>query len=110
MTIDISQINDVSNIKLIISNEDTLNLVKSNLSEIIENLKEKNLITDSSIVTIETETKQNESSFSNTQDFSSNNNQRNNSKQTKENDIHADAPVDASITESKDEGILNILA
>lgn len=71
ITIDISQLNDTSKVKLTLSNPDTLDLVKSNLKEVIERLRENNMISDLSSFTVEADASQKESFSSSFQEFSS---------------------------------------
>ena len=55
MTIDVSQLDNVSKIILTVSNQDTLNIIKSNLKEILEHLKSSGLISSESSITVQAE-------------------------------------------------------
>lgn len=110
MTIDISQLNDISNIRLTMANKETLDLVKSNLGEIVEHLKESNLISDTSTVTIEADTS-NKESFSSSFGNSSTNKERNSSAKNERNiSENNDTSIDTNTIETKDTNLLNILA
>ena len=108
MVIDLSQINETSNIKLTVSNPETLDLIKSNINEIKEYLKENHIISDASTVTVEADTSQRESFNSNFEGFTSH-------KENREGIINKD-DLDNSFTQNESEKeynqdrILNILA
>ena len=111
MTIDISQVNDISNIKLILSNKETLDLVESNLKEIIEHLRESNLISKSSSITVEADTSQSKSFSSSFEGYSLGNKSK---QETNFDEAITDesnyTSIDADIKKDSNTNILNILA
>ena len=60
LVIDISQVDNTSNITLTVSNKETLSLIQNNLKEIINNLKDMNLISDNSSVIVQSDNSKNE--------------------------------------------------
>lgn len=108
MIIDLSQIKETSNIKLTVSNPETLDLIKSNLNEIKEYLKENHIISDSSTVTVEADTSQRESFNSNFESFASNKEKR--GSFTNKEDSDNSFNQDVSKNKDNQSSILNILA
>lgn len=76
MTIDVSQLDNVSKIILTVSNQDTLNIIKSNLKEILEHLKSSGLISSESSIIVQAESSKRDS-FSEFNGFHSNENKQN---------------------------------
>ena len=109
MTIDISQLENVSKIILTVSNQDTLNIIKSNLNQILEHLKTSNLISSEASITVQAESS-NKESFSTSSGFSSNENKK--KKNSLENDLSEVDSISASqdAPKNSDSRILNILA
>lgn len=76
MTIDVSQLDNVSKIILTVSNQDTLNIIKLNLKEILEHLKSSGLISSESSIIVQAESSKRDS-FSEFNGFHSNENKQN---------------------------------
>lgn len=108
MIIDLSQINETSNIKLTVSNPETLDLIKSHINEIKEYLKENHIISDTSTVTVESDTSQGESFNSNFEGFTSNKEKRDNF--INKDDSDSSFTQDVSEKENNKNNILNMLA
>lgn len=109
MTIDISQLENVSKIVLTVSNQDTFNIIKSNLKQILEHLKTSNLISSEASITVQADSS-NKESFSTSSGFSSNENKK--KKNSLENDLSEVDSISASqdAPTNSDSRILNILA
>lgn len=109
MIIDISQVDNISNIKLTVSNDETLSLMQKNLKEIIYSLKEANLISENSSVVVQSGNTQREFSSDSNGFFNQNNNKRDQSKVSF--DIDSIENLDHNInTKIKYDSQLNILA
>jgi flagellar hook-length control protein FliK len=60
MTIDISQLEEISKIKITVANKETFNVIRGNLDKIIEQLKDNGLVSSGSSIDIEMESSNNE--------------------------------------------------
>lgn len=78
MTIDISQIDTLSKITLTVSNQDTLNLIKGNLREILEHLRQNDLISSNASITVNNGDSNKESFSSFSQSYSDDKNKKSN--------------------------------
>lgn len=109
MVIDISQVDNISNIKLTVSNDETLSLMQRNLKEIVHSLKEANLISENSSVVVQSENSQREFSSDSNNFFNQDNNKRDEGKVSF--DIDSRENLDHNIdTKIKSDSQLNILA
>lgn len=108
MTIDISQLDNVSKIVLTVSNQDTLNIIKSNLKLILEHLKDAKLVSSDSSIVVQSE-QSNKDTFSTFSGFNSKNN--NNKKDTFDNLSNDNiSSIDEQASLNTHSNILNILA
>ena len=105
MVIDISKNNTDSVVKIIASNKDTLDIIKSNLSDITKHLREINLISDNSTVSVDSS-----SEFSSFDGFSeSNTNKR--QENSKKHSLKSNDEISESFNENKkSSSILDVLA
>lgn len=110
MLIDISQVENVSNIKLTISNDETLSLIHRNLNEIISSLKEANLISENSSVIVQSGNSQKEFSSSSNNLFNQHQHSSNNDKDKASLDVDSIENLDNTNAKIKSDSKLNILA
>ena len=105
MVIDISKTNTDSVVKIIASNKDTLDIIKSNLSDIAKHLREINLISDNSTVSVDSS-----SEFSSFDGFSESNTNKK-QENSKKHSLKSNDEISESFNENKkSSSILDVLA
>ena len=105
MVIDISKNNTDSVVKIIASNKDTLDIIKSNLSDITKHLREINLISDNSTVSVDSS-----SEFSSFDGFSESNTSKRQENSKKHSPKSNDEISESFNENKKSSSILDVLA